>query len=106
VRVLAVASAKRHPAVPDIPGMEESGTRDNDIFAWTGMVAPARTPAAAIAKLNAGFNAAYQEPDTLAYMERAGYSVRTGTPEEFGRYIAAQIANWHRLIVRNKIEFD
>jgi len=106
VRLLAVASAKRHPVAPNLAGMEESGVRDYDVFAWSGMVAPAATPAEAVQKLNAAFNASFQEPEIKGYLEHAGYRVRSGPPEEFGRYIAGQVGNWRRIIARNKIEFD
>jgi tripartite-type tricarboxylate transporter receptor subunit TctC len=106
VRVLAVASARRHPVAPDTPAMEESGIHDYDMFSWTGFIAPAGLAPAIVQKLNAAYNAVFQEPEVKAYLERAGYRIRGGTSEEFGRYMTGQVATWRKVIAQGKIEFE
>ena len=106
VRVLAVASAKRHPVAPTLPGMEELGFRDYDVFAWTGFGSPAGTPAPIVQKLNAAFNATYQEPEVKAYLDRTGYRIRGGAPEDFARHIAREVATWRKIIAQGKFQFD
>lgn len=106
LRVLAVASAKRHRVAPSVPAMEESGIRNFDMFTWVGMAAPGGTPPAIIARLNTEFNAVYQEPEIRTRLENGGYQVRGGTPEEFGRYMAREVSTWSEVIARGKIQFE
>jgi tripartite-type tricarboxylate transporter receptor subunit TctC len=106
LRVLAVASAKRHPVSPNVPAMEESGVRNYEFFTWTGLSAPAGTPPAVIQKLNATLNAVLQEPEIKTRLERGGYQVRGGSPEEFGRYISKEVGIWRKVIAQGKFDFE
>lgn len=106
LRVLAVASAKRHPVAPNVPAMEESGIKDYDMFTWVGLEAPAGTPPAIVARLNRELNATLQEPEIKQRLERGGYQIRGGSPEDFGRYIASQVGIWRDVITKGKIEFN
>jgi len=106
LRVLAVASAKRHPVAPNVPAMEESGIKNFDMFTWVGLEAPAATPPAIVARLNRELNATLQEPEIKTRLERGGYQVRGGTPEDFGRYISREVTTWREVITKGKIEFE
>jgi tripartite-type tricarboxylate transporter receptor subunit TctC len=106
LRVLAVASQKRHPVSPNVPGMEESGIRNYDFFTWVGLSAPASTPVPVIQKLNATLNEVLKEPEMKTRLERGGYQVRGGTPDEFGRYISREVQVWRKVIAQGKFDFE
>jgi len=107
LRVLAVASAKRHPVAPDMPAMEESGIKNFDMFTWVGFSAPAATPAPVVAKLNSTLNEVFREPEIKTRLERGGgYQVRGGTAEEFGRYVAKEVEIWRKVITDGNLKFD
>ena len=96
VRVLGVTGQRRAVILPDIPTFKESGI-DMPAFehgTWFGVLAPAATPAAIVAKLNAAINKAIADPDTRAKLERTDFTVQGGAPAELGQLIAAQLAYW------------
>ena len=68
LRALAVASDKRAPAIPDVPTFAQAGVPDFLITPWFGIMAPARTPDAALATLHGAFNEALQAPEVAAKM--------------------------------------
>jgi tripartite-type tricarboxylate transporter receptor subunit TctC len=90
VRVLAVTSPQRVPALPDAPTMAEAGFAGIEIDTWFGLVAPAGTPEAVIGKLNAAFVQAVRAPDVAKQMADQGSDAVTSTPAEFAAFIAAQ----------------
>ena len=86
VTLYGVATAKRSPILPDVPGMAEFGLADADFQGYIGLLAPAGTPAGVIARLNAAFNGVLREPETQAKL--SGNFQRAGTtPEEFAEVI-------------------
>jgi tripartite-type tricarboxylate transporter receptor subunit TctC len=98
VRPLAVLSEKRFPAAPDIPSSVEAGFPGLDANVWFGLMAPAKTPKAIIAKINKEVVAALQTPDAKAAMLAQGAEASPTTPEEFGRFWKAEIAKWGKVI--------
>jgi tripartite-type tricarboxylate transporter receptor subunit TctC len=90
VRVLAVTSPQRVPALPDVPTMAEAGFAGIEIDTWFGLVAPAGTPEAVIGKLNAAFVQAVRDPEVAKQMANQGADAVTSTPAEFAAFIAAQ----------------
>jgi tripartite-type tricarboxylate transporter receptor subunit TctC len=90
VRVLAVTSPQRVPALPDVPTMAEAGFAGIEIDTWFGLVAPAGTPEAVIGRLNAAFVQAVRAPDVAKQMADQGADAVTSTPAEFAAFIAAQ----------------
>jgi len=98
VRPLAVLSEKRFPAAPDIPSSVEAGFPGLDANVWFGLMAPAKTPKAIIAKINKDVVAALETPEAKAAMLAQGAEPAPMTPEEFGRFWKAEIAKWGKVI--------
>jgi len=98
VRALAVARAERWPALPDVPTLAESGYPDFVIDAWTGVVAPAGTPAAIVEKLNAAINAGLQTPAAQASLAKFSAIANLGTPEDFKKFLANQMKKWGAIV--------
>ena len=94
VRALAVTSAHRRPELPDTPSMIESGFPDFLSNSWTGVVAPAGTPASIISKLNAAINASLTSEATKASFAKLGLDARVGSPEHFTSLIASETKKW------------
>jgi tripartite-type tricarboxylate transporter receptor subunit TctC len=94
VRALAVSSPKRWPSVPDIPTYSEAGLPGYEANNWYGMFAPAGTPPAIIAKINADTAAIMELPETRNTLEAAGVGPAKMSPEEFSAYIKSEIVRW------------
>lgn len=84
---LAVTSAKRHPALPNVPTMMEAGIDGYEITAWHGISVRAGTPAAVVTKLNTTLNAIFNDPEFKKKWEAIGTPVVGGTPEAFDTLI-------------------
>jgi len=98
VRPLAIARAERWPALPDVPTLVESGYPDFVLDAWTGIVAPAGTPAPIIAKLNAAINTALKTPAAGASLAKFSAIAKTGTPDDFRKFLADQTQKWGAIV--------
>ena len=84
--------------MPDVPTLDESGVRGVVAASWFGLVAPARTPAPVIDKLNALVARALREPDLVQRFETGGAKLQASRPEEFAAYIVRQRAESQALI--------
>jgi tripartite-type tricarboxylate transporter receptor subunit TctC len=98
LRGLAVSTAKRSPAAPDLPTLAEAGLPGYDITSWYGVLAPAGTPPAIVQRLNAEVNAIMQMPDVRERFATMGVDPVGGTPDEFGAYIQKELRAWKVLI--------
>ena len=98
IRALAVASATRTPALPDVPTTVEAGYPKLVSPFWLGVVAPAGTPPAIVAKLNAAFRETLVAPETRDRLANFGAEAKIGTPEAFGKLIADELALWQRVV--------
>ena len=98
VRALAVARPTRWPALPDVPTLKESGFPDFVIDAWTGVVAPAGTPPAVIAKLNAAINEGLDSAETKANLEKFSAIAKPGSPAEFSTFLADEMTKWAEIV--------
>ena len=94
LRALAVTSAKRSAAAPDLPTMTELGYKDFDISSWFGLMAPAGTPAPIIDKLNAAVNKALAKPDVRKRLADLGADVQLLSPAEFGAFVKKAVDTW------------
>jgi len=94
VRPIAVTSAERLAALPDVPTMAEAGLPGYESYNWQGIIAPGGTPAPIIARLNAEFNRILQDPDVSKAIATSGSQAGGGTPEDFGRFIQSETAKW------------
>src|SRR5258706_10672539 len=90
-RPLAVTSAKRAATLPEVPTMEEAGVRDFQVLSWFGLLAPAGTPPAVIARVNAETVKVLARPDVKAALAAQGMDVMSGTPEQFANHIKSEI---------------
>jgi tripartite-type tricarboxylate transporter receptor subunit TctC len=100
LRALAVTSRSRTPLAPDLPTMIEAGVPDYEVTTFNGVVAPAGTPAAIVAKLNASINTGLQAPDMQARLQKLGAVIRPNTPAQLAAFIVAEHAKWSALGIR------
>ena len=105
VRGLAVTSAKRSAAVPDLPTVNEAlGLKDYELIAYFAVYAPAGTPADIVSKLNQAVNAAANSPEVQEKFAAIGFSVQPGTPDDLAKRGALETAKWAKAIREAKIE--
>ena len=97
-KVLAVAAQNRSDVLPAVPTFAELGFSEVVADNWSGVLAPARTPAAVIAKLNAAFNVAVHNPETRSKLADNGVSATGGSPEDLVALIAAETTRWRAVI--------
>jgi tripartite-type tricarboxylate transporter receptor subunit TctC len=101
---LAVTSKDRSPVAPDVPTISESGYPGFDAVGWHGILAPAKTPPAIIAKLNAEIVQALKDPETKSLLESQAIQVVGSSPQAFADYIKQDIALWKDVAEQAKIE--
>ena len=106
VRPLAVTGTRRHPSVPDIPTVVESGLPGYAPVSWYGWLAPAATPAAIVDKLNQEIGAVIRLPDVRERFARDGAEPQSSTPEELGERIAADVARWRTLVKESSLRVE
>ncbi|WP_211257566.1 Bug family tripartite tricarboxylate transporter substrate binding protein [Muricoccus aerilatus] len=98
VRALGVTSAHRLPGLPDVPTFAEAGVPGYESVGWFGLVAPARTPAPIVARLNGAFNEALREPEVTERLRTLGVEPRTGSPDAFAGFIRSETAKWAEVV--------
>jgi tripartite-type tricarboxylate transporter receptor subunit TctC len=98
IKPIGAASNKRSPVLPDVPTLAEQGFPDTDAGNWYGLLAPARTPAPIIAKLNSAVTAALNDPEVRQKLIQSGAEPTPSTPDEFGQLLKSEIERWGRII--------
>lgn len=106
LRALAVTSLKRSPAIPRVPTLDESGVRGLDVSQWWGVLAPAGTPGDVISKINAETTRIVALPDVKALLTEVGAEPMATSPDQFGRFIRAEIAKFRRIVKEAKIKIN
>ncbi|MBR0642826.1 Bug family tripartite tricarboxylate transporter substrate binding protein [Plastoroseomonas hellenica] len=106
VRALAAASAARIPELPEVPTFGDSGVQGMVIDSWFGFMAPARTPPAAIAALNAAFARALADETVRRRLAELAVTPVGGTPEQMGAHIRTEVARWAEVVRRNNIRAE
>jgi tripartite-type tricarboxylate transporter receptor subunit TctC len=106
VKVLAVTGPKRIAQMPDVPSWAEEGIAHANVINYWGIVAPAGTPRAIVARLNADMQKVLAQPDVRERLEREGAELVPGTPEQLGAIIEGDLAHWKKLIVDAKLSFE
>lgn len=104
MRAIAVTSAKRNPALPEVPTVAESGVAGYDMINWYGSVLPAGTPAAAVSRLNAEMNRALKLADVQQRLAALGADPLGGSAAEFGQYIRAEITKYTKVVVESRLQ--
>jgi tripartite-type tricarboxylate transporter receptor subunit TctC len=98
LRAVAVTSAKRAAALPNVPTIAESGYKDVDVSVWYGLLAPAGTPQAIVTRLNAEINKALKASDVGDKIAEQGGNALGGTPEEFASLLKKDYAKWEPIV--------
>ncbi len=97
VRGLAVTTATRSPAAPELPTVAESGVPGYDVSSWQALVVPAGTPPDVIARLHAAVTRVLALPETKEQFEKQGAEPSPSTPEQAGQFIRSEIARWKKV---------
>src|SRR5262249_3535712 len=97
LRALAVTSATRSPALPDVPSIAEF-LPGYDASGWHGLGTPKNTPSEIVDKLNSEINAALLDPSLEARLANLGYAPFASSPTEFGKFIADESGKWGNVI--------
>jgi tripartite-type tricarboxylate transporter receptor subunit TctC len=98
VTILASSGSKRSTALPDVPTFAELGVKGVEAIGWFGFFGPAKMPKATVDTLNRAINAALSSPDVVAKLAGIGMDPTTGTPEDFGKMVAADYAKWGPIV--------
>ena len=106
LRALGVAGLQRSAATPDIPTLSESGVPDFEVIAWWGLLAPAKTPAPVVNRLNREMRAVLEIPEIRRQLVDQGMDPAAGTPEEFGALIKADMEKWGAIGARLGVRLD
>jgi tripartite-type tricarboxylate transporter receptor subunit TctC len=106
LRALAVSSAKRLAALPDVPTLSESGFKDMDVVGWNGVHVPTGTPPAVIERINRTINDVLKTRDMQERMAAAGFDVGATTVAEFDAFVKRDFARYSKVIREANIRVD
>jgi tripartite-type tricarboxylate transporter receptor subunit TctC len=106
VRALAVSSAHRSDALPDVPTIAEAGVPGYEATTWNGLVGPAGMPRAIVVKLNHELNPALNAPTTRERFAALGAEPMPVTPEQFGALVKTEYAKWRDVVKRSGAKID
>ena len=106
LRALAVSSAKRSQAVPDLPTIAESGVPGYDYVTWYGVLVPANTPAPIVTRLNGAMQKALGNKDVREKLGQQGVEVESSTPEAFGKIVRTDVEKWRKIIATARIKAE
>ena len=106
VRALAITSAERSPAAPDVPTIAEAGVKDCEISEWNALLAPAGTPAAVLARLHAEVAKIMRLPDIKEKFADLGASAIGSTPAELAAFLRAEMAKWAEVVKAANIKIE
>ena len=106
VKPLAVATARRSSALPQVPTLAEAGLENVYAEAWMGFVAPAGTPAAVVRRWHDELTAVLVQPDVREKLRAQLMDVVAGTPEEFRAVMQGDVERWKPVIEKNRITLD
>jgi tripartite-type tricarboxylate transporter receptor subunit TctC len=103
---LGATGPTRNPALPEVPTMKEQGYEQLNITSWFGIMAPAGTPQAVVAKLSADIQKVVAAPDTQARFQAAGFTATGTSREEFARILAADTVTWGKAVRATDFKAD
>lgn len=106
VRGIAIAGTKRSSVLPNVPTTVESGFASLDATTWYGAMFPARTPKAAIIRMNAEINMLIREPEMAKRLTLLGYDLLGSTPEEFVRHMETETVRWGKVVKQSGAQLD
>ena len=103
---IGVGTAKRSPAVPDVPTVAEQGYPDYECYTWYGMFGPPGLPRDIVSKLNGIYNTALKSPDIVATFTKSGAQPAGGSPEDLAKIMRSDYERWRKVVIAAKIEVD
>lgn len=106
LRALAVTTAKRSPALPDVPTIAEAGVPGYEATSWFGLLAPAGTPAPVVAKLNASILKALADPEVKKKLAEQGAEPHGEKPEQFAAFIESETVKWGKVVKESGASLD
>ena len=106
LKVLAISSAKRFAAAPEIPTVAESGMPGFETGSWQGIVAPAGTPPEIVNRLHATASAILASPEMKDRLDKAGAELRPMSPAQFGAFIRSERDRWAKVVKESGAKFD
>ena len=106
IRALAVTSAKRSPALPDVPSMTEAGLPGIDVVNYFALMAPAGTPAAIVTALNTAINKVVALPDVVARFRADAVDAAPGSPAQLGYFLEADYRAWRNVVKTQNLKID
>jgi len=104
LRVMAVASRKRIPALPEVPTLAEAGFIDFENASWIAFFAPAKMPSPAVRVLNAGIDDALRQPDVKDRLMALGFDIQTRSQADFAAYVKTEVEKWAQVIKATGIQ--
>ena len=106
LRALAVTDSRRSSLLPDVPTLHEAGVKDFQFTQWLALLAPAATPAPVVGRLNGALNKALQTPELRDKFAAQAFEAFITTPDEAGKYLAAEVRRFSALIKARKNPAD
>ena len=103
---IATTGAKRDPALPDLPTIAESGVPGYESGVWFGIMVPAATPKAIIARLNTAAVQATKSPEFIKRMTDLGYNIIPGTPEDMAKMLDVEAKRWAPIVKASGAKVD
>jgi tripartite-type tricarboxylate transporter receptor subunit TctC len=104
LHALAVTGARRAGSLPDVPTAQEAGVKGLNVTSWNGLAAPARTPDAAIERLNQAVNIALQDTDVRRKLELLNLDPHPGTPQDVANMLSGDVKRWSEVIAAARID--
>ena len=104
MKALAVTAKGRHPQLPSVPDAAEAGFPALVVTSWQAVAAPAKTPREIVAKLNEASVRALHDATIKERMTQIGFDVVAGTPEEFGKFMKAEVDRWTTVVNKGGIK--
>jgi tripartite-type tricarboxylate transporter receptor subunit TctC len=106
LRALAVTSAKRSSALPDVPTMNEAGLKGQEADTLQGVLLPAGAPRAIVMKINSDIARVLAQPDVKERVAGLGFDIVASSPDEFAAQVKTEIAKWGKVIRAANIKVD
>src|SRR5262249_37758456 len=109
VKPIAILSKNRSPSLPDLASAHEQGLMNFDVPSWYALFLPSRTPVDIVQKLNRATVAALKTPPVQRRLKEIGSDLITPeqtSPEYLGKFVAAEIEKWGRVIKASNIQLD
>ncbi len=106
LRAIAVSSAQRTPALPDVPTFIEGGVSDFVVNSWVGLLAPAKTPAAVVQRLNTELNAVLNDPVVKDKLQTLGIDATPGSPDQFGEQLKRDLSRYGQVVKAANIRLE